>query len=76
MDACHVLMDTCSQRLKQNHIGGKPNHTCRSFYLTSNHRIQILYTTPSHPARWNDKTIIIFDEYAKVLKKIIIMDDN
>ena len=23
MDACHVIMEKCSQRLKQNHLGGE-----------------------------------------------------
>ena len=61
MDACHIVMEKCSHRLKQNHMGGKSKHTCHAFNLTCNHRRQILYTTPGHPARWNDKTIILYD---------------
>ena len=38
MDACHVIMEKCAHRLKQNHLGGKSKQTCRSFNLTSNHR--------------------------------------
>ena len=29
MDACHVMLEKCSHRLKQNHLGGKSKHTCR-----------------------------------------------
>ena len=69
MDACHVLMEKCANRLRQNHLGGKSKNTCRSFNLTSNHRRQILHTTPGHPARWNDKTIVLMDELATQLRK-------
>ena len=34
MDACHILIEKCSHRLKQNHLGGKSKQTCRSFNLT------------------------------------------
>ena len=76
MDACHVVMEKCSHRLKQNHLGGKSKLTCRSFNLTSNHRKRILHTTPGHPARWNDKTIVLFDEFATKLRNGEIMNDN
>ena len=49
MDACHVTMEKCSHRLKQNHLDGKSKLTCLSFNLTCNHRRYILHTTPGHP---------------------------
>ena len=76
MDACHVLMEKCSHRLKQNHLGAKSKHTCRSFNLTCNHRKQILHTTCGHPARWNDKTIVLYDNFAVGLRKGDLMTDN
>ena len=76
MDACHVILEKCSHRLKQNHLGGKSKHTCRSYNLTCNHRRQILHTTSGYPARWNDKTIVLFDTFAKGLKNGTIMNDN
>ena len=76
MDACNVIMEKCTHRLKQNHLGGKSKLTCRSFNLTSNHRKQILYTTCGHPARWNDKTIVLMDELATQMRKGKIMMDN
>ena len=76
MDACHITIEKCSHRLKQNHLGGKSKLTCRSYNLTCNHRRQILHTTPGHPARWNDKTIVLYDSLAKGLKNGTIMQDN
>ena len=76
MDACHVVMEKCSHRLKQNHLGGKSKLTCRSFNLTSDHRKRILHTTLGHPVRWNDKTIVLFDEFATKLRNGEIMNDN
>ena len=76
MDACHVIIEKCCTRLKQNHLGGKSKLTCRSYNLTCNHRRQILHTTPGSPARWNDKTIILFDKFALDLQKGRILNDN
>ena len=28
MDACHIIIEKCSHRLKQNHLGGKSKLTC------------------------------------------------
>ena len=72
MDACHVIIEKCSARLKQNHLGGKSKLTCRAYNLTCNHRRQILHTTPGSPARWNDKTIVS----ALDLQKGKILNDN
>ena len=76
MDACHVIVEKCSHRLKQNHLGGKSKQTARSYNLTCNHRRQILHTTCGHPARWNDKTIVLYDELARGLKNGTILNDN
>ena len=76
MDACHVMMEKCSHRLKQNHLGGKSKQTCRSFNLTANHRREILHSTCGHPSRWNDKTIVLMDELATQMRKGKVMMDN
>ena len=40
------------------------SHTARTYnMITVNHRRRILSTTRGHPARWNDKTLILFDEF-------------
>ena len=76
MDACHIVMDKCSHRLKQNHIGGKSKLTCRSFNLTSKYRTHILHKTPGHLSRWNDKKIVLFDKFATKLQNGEIMNNN
>ena len=76
MDACHIIIEKCSHRLKQNHLGGKSKNTCRSYNLTCNHRRQILHTTAGHPARWNDKTIVLYDQLAVGLRTGSLMNDN
>lgn len=76
MDACHIILEKCSHRLKQSHLEGKSKQTCRSFNLTSNHCQQILHSIPGHPARWNDKTIVLMDNLENRMRKGQIMMDN
>ena len=76
IDACHIFIEKCEHRLKQNHIGGKSKQTCRAYNLTCYHRRYILHTTPCHPARWNDKTIVLYDTFARGLKNGTLMEDN
>ena len=44
------------------------NHTARTFNLTVNHRRRILSSTSGHPARFNDKTLIMYDRFVMKLK--------
>ena len=37
MDACHIIIEKFTHRLRQNHLGGKSKLTCSSFNLTFNH---------------------------------------
>ena len=60
-DASHVMMEVCSYRLRQLHLGYKLAHTARTYNITVNHRRRILNSTRGHPARFNDKTLILFD---------------
>jgi hypothetical protein len=46
-------------------MGTKLAHTCRTYNLTVNHRCRILSTTTGHPARWNDKTFMLFDDFVR-----------
>jgi hypothetical protein len=41
-----------------------------------NHHRRILSTTHVHPARWNDKTIVLFDAFVCGIYKGKILDDN
>jgi hypothetical protein len=63
--ATHVVMERCKYALKQYHASPKTKHPARTYNLTINHWRQILSTTAGHPARWNDKTIILFDDFCE-----------
>ena len=76
MDACHILIEKCSHRLKQTYLGGKSKQTCWSYNLICNHKRQILHSTGGHPAQWNDKTVFLFDKFARELKNGPIMQEN
>ena len=62
-------------RYRQAHIGFKMSHTARTYNLTVNHRRFILCSTKGHPARWNDKTLILFDEFVNAIHDGKILDD-
>ena len=74
-DATHILLERVAYRLRQTHIGFKMTHTARTYNITVNHRRQILATTTGHPARWNDKTLALFDCFMTDLKNGEIMND-
>ena len=61
-DASHIIMEVCSYRLRQMHLGYKLAHTAKTYNITVNHRRRILNTTKGHPARFNDKTLVLFDD--------------
>ena len=62
-DATHVVIETCQYRLRQLHLGYKLAHTARTYNMTVNHRRRILHTTAGHPARFNDKTLVLYDDF-------------
>ena len=62
-DASHVIIEKCSYRLRQLHLGYKLAHTARTYNITVNHRRKILHTTTGHPARFNDKTLVLYDHF-------------
>ncbi|CAB9496564.1 Plant transposon protein [Seminavis robusta] len=74
-DATNVVMWRCSHNLKQANMGFKQSHPARTYNLTCNHRRQILYTTKGHPSRWNDKTLVLFDEFLTGLHEGTILSD-
>ena len=43
-------------------LGYKLAHTARTYNMTVNHRRRILNTTKGHPARCNDKTLVLFND--------------
>jgi len=66
-DACHVASERISNNVRQSHLSFKLPYTSRTYNMTVSHRRKILCTTTGHPARWNDKTLITFDELACAL---------
>jgi hypothetical protein len=68
-DATHIMLEKCSAQLHHQHKGFKMTHTARTYNMTVNHRRRIISTTRGHPARWNDKTLILFDEFAHGMKE-------
>lgn len=64
-DATHIALWMCSANFKQLHTGFKDSHPTRAFNITVNHRRRILYTTKGHPGRWNDKTLILYDDFLR-----------
>ena len=67
-DASHIVTERCSYRLRQLHLGYKLAHTARTYNITVNRR-KILSTTHGHPARFNDKTLILFDTFINKMRK-------
>jgi hypothetical protein len=64
IDATHNLLERVEYRLRQSHLGFKGSHTSRSYNITVNNRRKILATTTGHPARWSDKTVVLYDNFA------------
>jgi hypothetical protein len=74
-DATHVMCERISHRIRQNRLGFKMNFTARTYNLTVNHRRQILSTTHGHPARWNDKTLVLYDQFVRGIYEGNVMND-
>jgi hypothetical protein len=75
MDASHIILEKVPQALKQMHLGFKDTHTARTYNIVVNHRRRILSSTRGHPARWNDKTLVLFDDFATALRNGSALDD-
>ena len=75
-DATHIVFEKIEYRLRQSHLGFKSSHTSRAFNITVNNRRRILATTTGHPARWNDKTIVLFDNFVVALAEGRVLEDN
>ena len=60
--ASHIIMEVCTYRLRQMHLGYKLAHSARTYNMTVNYCCRILSTTKGHPARFNDKILVLFDD--------------
>ena len=64
MDATHIEHCRIAYDHRQAHLSFKLPFTARTYNIVTNHRRRILGTTDGHPARWNDKSLVKFDEIA------------
>ena len=70
MDVTHILLEKVEYQLRQSHLlGFKSSHRAQTYNMTVSNRQKILATTTGHPARWNDKTIVLFDHFAVALNE-------
>ena len=67
-DASHIIIEKCSYWLRQMHLGYKLSSTAPTYNITVNHRRHILSSTKGHPARFNDKTLGLYDDFLQSLK--------
>jgi hypothetical protein len=75
-DAVHVTLEKVLGTIRNSHLGWKLSHTARTFNVTVNHRRRILLCTDGHPARWNDKTMILFDSFIKGIQDGEVLQDT
>ena len=76
IDATHVVMLNCKFGERQAHLRFQLKQTSRTYNIVVNHRRRILSSTGGHPAWWNDKTIVLFDNFVRDIKSGNILADN
>jgi hypothetical protein len=57
------------------HSSGKEKQPTRTFNCSVNHHRKFLHVTPGHPGRWNDKTLVLFDEFVLAIKNGTVLSD-
>ena len=75
-DVTHVIIEKCQARLKNQNLGGKSSHTTRAFQLVVNHRRKIIASTVGFPGRWNDKTVVRFDDFIADIQRGKYLEDT
>jgi len=74
-DATSIVHEMCSHRIQRVHKGFKSKHPTRTYNLTVNHRREILGTTSGHPGSFNDKTVVLYDDFVMDIKRGHILND-
>ena len=69
-------MEKCYARLKNQNLAGKDSYTTRAYQLVVNHRRQILASTTGFPGRWNDTTIVRFDDFITAIQRGNYLAEN
>lgn len=67
-DASHMTIENCEHRLQQLHLGHELSYAARTCNITTNHRRKTLHATSGHSTRFNDKTLVLFDNLILKLK--------
>ena len=62
-DYVNIVFDKLPWIYLRQHLGYKQFLTARSYNVTINHRRRMLHSTQGFPARWNDKTVVKFDQF-------------
>ena len=75
-DVTHIILEKCQARLKNQNLGGKSSHTTRAFQLVVNHRRQIIASTVGFPGRWNDQTVVRFDDFILDIQRGKYLENN
>jgi len=75
MDATHVMCDRVFHSMRQHHVGFKMLQTACTYNLIVNHARRIWSTAHGHPGSWNDKTLVLFDDFAVTLHEGTILND-
>jgi hypothetical protein len=55
--------------LRQSHLGFKSLHMARSYNINVNNWRKIVATTTGHQVWWNEKTVVLFDNFAVALNE-------
>ncbi len=75
MDATHVMCKKVFHCMRHGHLSFKMLQTAHTFNLIVNHAHKILSTSCGHPGSWNDKMLVLFDEFAMGLYHGSILND-
>ena len=74
-EATSIIHEMCSHRIQRIHKGFKTKHPTRTYNLTVNHRREILGSTLGHPGSFNDKTVVLYDEFITDIKNRELLSD-
>ena len=75
-NATSIVHEMCAWRLRRIHKGGKSKHPTRTYNMAVNHRWRIPGLTRGHSGSWNDKTVVLFDDFLMDIKRGKILQDN
>lgn len=75
-DATLIIHKMCLHQLQCVHKGFKSKHPTQTYIMTVNHPRQILGTTKGHPGLFNDKTLVLYDDFITEIKAGTILDNH